>query len=148
MFLSGTNFVLSYFAFTKRFQKIFADDEFRLYVRFIGFFTLLVVSMIFVNQYAQNLFSFKSVEPTFRSAVFQIVSIITTTGLCYCRFTQWTPLITIVFFGLMFLGGSSGSTAGGVKVVRHMLMIKSGFLEFKRALHPNAIIQARYNDKS
>ena len=49
MFLSGTNFVLSYFAFTKRFQKILADDEFRLYIRFIGFFTLLVVSMIFVN---------------------------------------------------------------------------------------------------
>ena len=47
----------------------------------------------------------------------------------------------------MFLGGSSGSTSGGIKVVRHMLMIKSGFLEFKRALHPNAIIQARYNDK-
>ena len=147
MFLSGTNFVLSYFAFTKRFQKILADDEFRLYIRFIGFFTLLVVSMIFVNQYAQNLFSFKSVEPTFRSAAFQVVSIITTTGFVTADFTQWTPLITIVFFGLMFLGGSSGSTAGGVKVVRHMLMIKSGFLEFKRALHPNAIIQARYNDK-
>lgn len=147
MFLSGTNFVLSYFAFTKRFQKILADDEFRLYIRFIGFFTLLVVSMIFVNQHAQNLFAFKSIEPTFRSAVFQVVSIITTTGFVTADFTQWTPLITIVFFGLMFLGGSSGSTAGGVKVVRHMLMIKSGFLEFKRALHPNAIIQARYNDK-
>jgi trk system potassium uptake protein TrkH len=59
MFLSGTNFVLSYFAFTKRFQKILADDEFRLYIRFIGFFTLLVVSMIFVNQYAQNFFSYQ-----------------------------------------------------------------------------------------
>ena len=58
-----------------------------------------------------------------------------------------SPLITLIFFGLMFLGGSSGSTSGGIKVVRHMLMIKSGFLEFKRALHPNAIIQARYNDK-
>ena len=47
----------------------------------------------------------------------------------------------------MFLGGSSGSTSGGVKVVRHLLMIKSGFLEFKRALHPNAILKARYNNK-
>jgi len=48
----------------------------------------------------------------------------------------------------MFLGGSAGSTAGGVKVVRHMLMIKNGLLEFKRTLHPNAIIPVRYNGKS
>jgi len=47
----------------------------------------------------------------------------------------------------MFLGGSAGSTAGGVKIVRHLLMIKNGFLEFKRALHPNAILQTRYNKK-
>ena len=47
----------------------------------------------------------------------------------------------------MFLGGSAGSTSGGIKVVRHLLMIKGGILEFKRALHPNAIIQPRYNGK-
>ena len=55
--------------------------------------------------------------------------------------------MTIFFFGLMFLGGSAGSTSGGIKIVRHLLMIKSGFLEFKRALHPNAIIPSRYNGK-
>ncbi|MGA0274414.1 MAG: potassium transporter TrkG, partial [Flavobacteriaceae bacterium] len=76
------------------------------------------------------------------------IAVITTTGFVTSDFTQWTPLLTVVFFGLMFMGGSSGSTSGGVKVVRHLLMIKSGFLEFKRALHPNAIIQARYNTKT
>lgn len=91
--------------------------------------------------------NFSQLESIFRDALFQVVSVITTTGFVSADFTMWTPFLTIVFFGLMFLGGSSGSTAGGVKVVRHMLMIKSGFLEFKRALHPNAIIQARYNKK-
>jgi len=86
-------------------------------------------------------------ETAFRHALFQVLSVITTTGFVTADFTQWTPFLTIVFFGLMFLGGSSGSTSGGVKVVRHLLMIKGGFLEFKRALHPNAIIQARYNKK-
>ena len=48
----------------------------------------------------------------------------------------------------MFLGGSAGSTSGGVKVMRHLILIKNGFLEFKRALHPNAILKVRYNNKS
>ena len=61
---------------------------------------------------------------------------------------MWTPFLTVFFFGLMFLGGSAGSTAGGVKVVRHLILIKNGFLEFKRALHPNAILPVRYNNKS
>ena len=51
----------------------------------------------------------------------------------------------IFFFGLMFVGGSAGSTSGGIKIVRHLLMIKSGILEFKRSLHPSAIIRTRYN---
>ena len=100
--------------------------------------------------YKENIFieyNFSNLEMTLRESIFQIVSVITTTGFVTSDYTQWSPLITLIFFGLMFLGGSSGSTSGGIKVVRHMLMIKSGFLEFKRALHPNAIIQARYNDK-
>ena len=51
------------------------------------------------------------------------------------------------FFGLFFLGGSAGSTAGGIKVMRHLLIIKNGLLEFKRTLHTNAVIPVRYNNK-
>ena len=148
MFLAGTNFVLSYFAFTRKFQKIFKDDEFNLYVKFLLFFTVLVVGMLFFSEQSARVASLKEFEFSLRAILFQVVSVVTTTGFVTTDFTQWTPFITVVFFGLMFLGGSSGSTAGGVKVVRHMLMIKSGFLEFKRALHPNAIIQARYNEKT
>ena len=63
-------------------------------------------------------------------------------------YTMWTPFLTVFFFGLMFLGGSAGSTAGGVKVVRHLILIKNGFLEFKRTLHPSAIVPVRYNKKA
>ena len=77
-----------------------------------------------------------------------MISIITTTGFVSADYTLWTPFLLVFFFGLMFLGGSSGSTSGGVKVVRHLILIKNGFLEFKRTLHPNAILPVRYNKKS
>ena len=151
MFLAGTNFVLSYFIFTRKFKKVIADEEFKVYLSFILIFTLLT-SVVILNSghnlLSQQNFSWQGLEFSIRSALFQVVAVITTTGFVSADFTQWTPFLTVVFFGLMFLGGSSGSTSGGVKVVRHMLMIKSGFLEFKRALHPNAIIQARYNKKT
>jgi trk system potassium uptake protein len=60
----------------------------------------------------------------------------------------WTPFLTILFFGMFFLGGSAGSTSGGVKVMRHMIMIKNGVMEFKRTLHPNAILPVRFNGKA
>jgi trk system potassium uptake protein TrkH len=151
MLLAGTNFVLSYFIFTRKFQKIIADEEFKIYLSFILVFTLLA-TVVILNQESMAVlgdsFSWTQIETSFRAALFQVIAVITTTGFVSADFTQWTPFLTVVFFGLMFLGGSSGSTSGGVKVVRHMLMIKSGFLEFKRALHPNAIIQARYNNKT
>ena len=151
MLLAGTNFVLSYFIFTRKFQKIIADEEFKIYLSFILVFTLLA-TVVILNQESMAVlgdsFSWTQIETSFRAALFQVIAVITTTGFVSADFTQWTPFLTVIFFGLMFLGGSSGSTSGGVKVVRHMLMIKSGFLEFKRALHPNAIIQARYNNKT
>ena len=84
-------------------------------------------------------------ESSIRHALFQVVAVITTTGLVTGDFAGWTPFLTIFFFGLMFVGGSAGSTSGGIKIVRHLLMIKSGLLEFKRSLHPSAIVRSRYN---
>ena len=150
MLIAGTNFVLSYFAFTGKIRKIFRDQEFKFFMTFIGISTLIVAIVLF-NKVDLTLSSFYhpqifgTLESSFRHAFFQVVAIITTTGFVTADFTAWSPLLTIVFFGLMFMGGSAGSTSGGVKGVRHLLMIKSGLLEFKRALHPNAIIQPRYN---
>ena len=87
-------------------------------------------------------------ESALRHGLFQVLAVITTTGFVSADFTAWTPFLTIFFFGLMFLGGSAGSTAGGIKIVRHLIMIKNGVMEFKRPLHPNAILPVRYNSKA
>ncbi len=152
MFLAGTNFVLSYFAFKAKFSKIFRDEEFKLYSFFI--LGLTAIAAFFIYNYADP--STSSIghpmvhgpfESALRHGLFQVLAVVTTTGFVSADFTAWTPFLTIFFFGLMFLGGSAGSTAGGIKVVRHLIMIKNGVMEFKRTLHPNAILPVRYNNK-
>jgi len=152
MFLAGTNFVLSYFAFKTKFSRIWKDDEFRIYAGSILLMTIIVGLVIYFDAdivasavYPQV---WGGLESAFRHGVFQILAVVTTTGFVTADFTSWTPFLTMFFFGLMFLGGSSGSTSGGIKIVRHIIMIKNGILEFRRALHPNAILPVRYNNKA
>lgn len=153
MFLAGTNFVLSYFAFKGKVQKVIHDEEFKLYFKFIAIFTAIVALIIY---FRADLTESTIVHPmvwgegesAFRHALFQVLSVITTTGFVTADYTLWTPFLVVFFFGIMFLGGSAGSTSGGVKVVRHLVLIKNGFLEFKRTLHPNAIVPVRYNKKA
>lgn len=154
MFLAGSNFVLIYLAIKGKFKKVFSDNEFRWYVGFIFIFAIIS----FIGIYTRVDLSAAStidhpqlwgkLESSFRHALFQVVAVITTTGLVTADFTSFTPFLTMLFFGLFFLGGSSGSTSGGVKVVRHLLLIKNGLLEFKRALHPNAILSLRFNNNA
>lgn len=152
MFLAGTNFVLSYFAFKGKVQKVIKDEEFKFYsLSIIGFAIVAALVIYFqadvpVSDYHPKVLG--AGESSFRHALFQVVAVVTTTGFVTADFTSWTPFLTIFFFGLMFLGGSAGSTAGGIKVMRHLLIIKNGLLEFKRTLHLNAIIPVRYNNKS
>ncbi|CAI8349307.1 MAG: Trk system potassium uptake protein TrkH [Bacteroidota bacterium] len=147
MFLAGSNFVLLYYALKGKFKRVFSDTEFRWYAGFIGAFVLIVTTSLMKNGAYTMVDSaiWTSLEQSFRHALFQVVAVITTTGLVTSDFTAWSPFITMLFFGLMFLGGSTGSTSGGVKVMRHLILIKNGFLEFKRALHPNAILMVRLN---
>ncbi len=153
MFLAGTNFVLSYFSFKGRIQKVLHDDEFTWYLSFIVLFTI-VVGMIVYFQADVSLSSvdhpmvWGQAESAFRHGLFQVLAIVTTTGFVTADYTMWTPFLTVFFFGLMFLGGSAGSTSGGVKVMRHIIMIRNGMAEFKRSLHPNAILPVRYNGKA
>lgn len=152
MFLAGSNFVLSYYAFKGKVQKVLMDEEFKFYSIFIICFTI-VASFVVYFQANVPVSDFHPMvlgegESTFRHTLFQVVSVVTTTGFVTADFTSWTPFLTIFFFGLFFLGGSAGSTAGGIKVMRHLLIIKNGLLEFKRTLHTNAIIPVRYNNKT
>ena len=153
MFLAGTNFVLSYFAFKGKIQKIIMDEEFKLYFKFIAIFTVTAACIIYFNadvtaSTINHPMVLGEAESSIRHSLFQVLAIVTTTGFVTADYTLWTPFLMVFFFGLMFLGGSAGSTAGGIKVVRHLLTIKNGFVEFKRTLHPNAILPVRYNKKA
>ena len=158
MILAGTNFVLSYFAFKGKFKKVLQDEEFRTYifnilcittvVALIVYFRADVSKVVTETQLIAHPMINGELESAFRHGLFQVVAIITTTGFVSADFTHWTPSLTVIFFILMFFGASAGSTSGGVKFVRHIIMIKNGFLEFKRSIHPNAIIPVRFNNKT
>ena len=158
MFIAGSNFVLSYYAVKGNFTKFKEDEEFKYYGRSVLLITLMTCLVIYFYanvstsptdvQVIAHPMVFGKLESSFRHALFQVLAVITTTGFVSADFTIWSPFLTVLFFVLMFLGASAGSTAGGVKIVRHIIMIKNGFLEFKRSLHPNGIIPVRYNNKS
>ncbi len=140
MFLAGTNFTMTYFALHGEFKKVFQNDEFKFYMAFCVVLTLVVAVGIYLLG--------GPVEESFRTAAFQVVSVITTTGYITADYTSWTSFITLLFFMMMFFGASAGSTAGGVKIVRHIILVKNSFLELKRQLHPNAVIPVRFNGRA
>lgn len=141
MFMAGTSFTLTYFALVGNFKKVLKNEEFRYYAGIIIFLTVGV--SIVVASVDDGGF-----EKAFRDSLFQIVSLITSTGFVSADYTSWTPFVTMVFFILLFFGGSAGSTAGGVKIVRHIILVKNSFLELKRQIHPSAIIPVRLNGRA
>ena len=154
MFVAGTNFVLTYFALKGKVRKVIESEEFRYY--FFGVLSIAaiiaIIIIFFQDETLQTTIAHPAVlgktESAIRHALFQVISVITTTGFITADFTMWSFFATGIFFALFFLGGSAGSTSGGIKVMRHIVMLKNSFLEFKKTLHPNAIIPVRYNGKS
>lgn len=138
MFLAGTNFTLAYFGMHGQFRKIWKNEEFKWYIGFIMGFTLLVSLGLFFTRGG-------GLEPAFRDAIFQVVSIITTTGYATADYLKWAPWIMVLIFTLMFFGGSAGSTGGGPKIMRIVIMLKNSTQELKRMVHPNALIPVRLN---
>lgn len=138
MFLAGTNFTISYLALHGEFKKVLRNEEFRFYFIFCLAIGLMIALGIMV-------ISNTPAEKALRSGLFQVISIITTTGFVTADYTAWSPFITVVFFVLMFFGGSAGSTAGGVKIVRHVVLVKNSLLELERQMHPTAVIPVRLN---
>lgn len=141
MFLGGTNFVLTYFAFKGKFSRVFKNEEFRFYIFIIGIFSLITFLTILFNTNSP-------IEKAFRDALFQVISIITTTGYVTADYTSWASLTTVLFFMMFFFGACAGSTSGGAKLIRHLLLGKNIVSEFKRQLHQHAIIPVRYGGKS
>ena len=153
MFIAGTNFVLTYFALKGKIRKIFQNEEFKYY--FTGSIAMTIILAIIIQYFQtpgiessiEHPMPWGSFESSFRHAGFQVLAILTTTGFVSADYTTWNSLGTMLIFSLFFIGGSAGSTSGGVKIVRHIIMIKSSILEFKKLLHPNAIIPVRYDKK-
>jgi len=154
MFVAGTNFILTYFAFKGRFKKILQNEEFKWY--FLGSLVMIItITLLIVNHQDPNLqtsiehpMPWGKTESAFRHASFQVIAVLTTTGFVSADYTMWNSSATMLIFSLFLIGGSAGSTSGGVKVVRHIIMIKSSFLELKKLLHPSAIIPVRYGGKA
>ncbi|ELR71412.1 Potassium uptake protein TrkH [Fulvivirga imtechensis AK7] len=138
MFLAGTNFTITYFGLKGRFRKVWKNEEFRNYLIIVVLLSVAISFFVFSSKW-------EGFEKSFRDSLFQVISIITTTGFVTADYTAWAPFLTIIFFLLLFMGGSTGSTSGGIKVVRHTLLFKNSFLEMKRQLHPSAVIPVRLN---
>ncbi|MFT5763984.1 MAG: trk system potassium uptake protein TrkH [Saprospiraceae bacterium] len=136
MFLAGVNYTVIYFGITGNFKRVWRSDEFKTYVLLV-LFLIAIVSLVIFNT------TDHSMEQSFRDAAFQIISVITTTGFVSADYTSWTPSLTLLFFTLLFVGACAGSTSGGIKIIRHLVFFKNSFLEFKRLLHPNAIIRIK-----
>lgn len=137
MFLGGVSLSLQYLLIFKgRPMELYRDTEFRTYFTFIAVFTVLVSIGLLLTEPMDA-------EGAFRTALFQVVSIQTTTGFATADYTLWAPLIWLMLCGLMFVGACSGSTSGAMKCVRVATLTKVMWNEFKRIVHPNAVIPVR-----
>lgn len=141
MFLAGVNFALAYFVIKGNFRKLFRNDEFRFYTIICITFTLLVsLTLLFMNEYGLG--------ESFIEGAFQVVSIITTTGFSTADYELWGSFLLMVIFILMFTGGSTGSTGGGIKMLRLLILTRNSRQELHRLLHPSAVLPVRINGKA
>ncbi len=139
MFLSGTNFTLLYLAIFKgKIKSLFRDAEFKLYAFIVAASTVAI--MYFLT--AKNGYS---LSDAFRSSLFQVVSFITTTGVFNDDAGKWPHITWVILSVCMFIGACAGSTSGGFKSVRGVILLKVVRNELKRILHPKAVLPVRVN---
>ncbi len=140
MFIAGTNMTLIYFGIKGNFRKITGNNEFVFYSLLCLIFILLVSLIL----YFKSGFSFGK---ALLDGAFHVISIITTTGFYTQDHNLWGSIILIIFFILMFTGGTAGSTSGGIKIVRLLLVTKNNRQELKKLIHPNAIVPVRLDNR-
>lgn len=141
MFLSGINMSLLYlFIFKFRFKELLRDTEVKTYTSIVVIFTIAIAIGLYFTTSADA-------ELSFRTALFQVVSIQTTTGFATANYVMWVPILWLSLYALMFFGACSGSTSGAMKCVRISILFKVMINEFKRIVHPNAVIPVRMAGK-
>jgi len=132
MLLAGINFSLHY-RLIKGDLKIFGkDSECRVFLFLVLIFTLVITLNIYGAIYP-------SISTAFRHAIFQVTSIITTTGFITADYETWPALSQLILLVCMFFGAMAGSTGGGIKIMRVMLLIRHGYQEIFRIIHPHAV---------
>ena len=141
MLLAGINFTMLYFIVQGVYKKVLRNEEFSTYI--IGCLAATIVVTVGVLYSTEH-----GLEEAFRTSAFHVVAIVTTTGYVTEDYTLWSPALLMLFVLLMFVGGSAGSTAGGVKVSRHIILIKNSILELRRQLHPSAVMPVRLHNKA
>jgi trk system potassium uptake protein TrkH len=140
MFIAGTNMTLIYFGLKGNFKKIIGNNEFVFYSVVCFVFVALVSLILYFKS------GFSSGKALLDGA-FHVISIITTTGFYTQDHNLWGNIILIIFFILMFTGGTAGSTSGGIKIVRLLLITKNSRQELKRLIHPSAFIPVRLDKR-
>lgn len=139
MFFAGINFSLFFYLFKGKFSEIRTNSEFKAYVGIV-FVSIIAIALINLPVYA-------NFGESLQYSAFQTASIVSTTGYSTCSYTDWVPAAQFFIFCLFFVGGSSGSTGGGVKVVRWVILVKQLKNEMLKLLHPRGIFSIRLNQK-
>jgi trk system potassium uptake protein TrkH len=137
--VAGANFALMYRALLRRRPGLLVrDEEFRLYVALIGVASAALVIQVWSYGIAEG-------EAAIRTGMFQVASMMTTTGYASADFATWPVISLLTLFALMFVGGSAGSTGGGIKVVRHLLLGKVLRRELDQTVSPEVVLPVRLN---
>lgn len=137
MVVSGINFSLHFFAWKHRSLKHYLfDPEFRFYLTTLA--AIIVLSVV-----ALSITDTYPLADSLRKSVFMVVSIATTTGFSTADFAHWPTMLPFLLFVAAFAGGCAGSTGGGMKVIRILLILKQGYREIQRLVHPNAVIPVK-----
>ena len=140
MLLFGINFNLYYFLLIRRFRDVFRSEELRTYL------LIVAASMGLIALNIAPLYH--SAAESLRHAFFQVATIITTTGFATADFNLWPSFSKSVLLILMFVGGCAGSTGGGLKVGRVIILVKASLSDMKKMLHPNAVATVRFEGRS
>lgn len=141
MFLAGINFALHFYALRGKFSRFTRSSEFKFYCSVVGISIIIVTLSIMASGYA-------SILEALRYAAFQVVSIMTTTGYTTTDFEIWPILTQMLLLCLMFFGGMIGSTGGGMKQVRVLLMFKQAYRELYQLIHPHALTALKLDSKN